>query len=446
MRIGEGAFASVYRVRQEALERWVALKFVYEKNPGKRRELLREAHTQARLETDSIPRIYDAFEWRGSVCMVMEWISGASLAALLEQGLADGDRLAIAEDFIGALCAIHRLGFVHRDLKPENIIITPDRGLFLVDFGFSKNVADMHVSAAANAKGTPAYMAPELWLRSGGVDLMRADVFSSGKILRLVLDGTSAVKFTDALLCEDPQKRPASGIEVRGLWDASPWKRHGIADWQAIAGAPTAERLSEGLLHAAKQLLHAGRHEEAYWLLAESIEKNGNNAEAMEIMGDFQRRTLRRRWSALRYAALSVIVVCGLIAAFFAGKRSMETASRETVPIKPHRPPMLASVGGVQPSIGRAELREDPRRADRLCGRLLFRKLPQPSWIKVDGRPVDRDSACGTGFILHWGEHDVSVRDSSGRVYRRESVALLPFQTKVVDLSTPYPAMKGTTP
>jgi hypothetical protein len=47
---------------------------------------------------------------------------------------------------------------------------------------------------------------------------------------------------------------------------------------------------------------------------------------------------------------------------------------------------------------------------------------------------------------LHWGEHDVSVRDSSGRVYRREGVVLLPFQTKVVDLSTPCSEKKGTRP
>jgi serine/threonine protein kinase len=446
MRIGEGAFASVYRVRQEALERWVALKFLYEKNPGKRRELLGEAQTQARLRTDSIPQIYDAFEWRSSVCMVMEWISGVSLATLLNRDPAAGDRLSIAGDFIRALRAIHALGFVHRDLKPENIIITPDRGLFLVDFGFSKNVADMHVSTVAHAKGTPAYMAPELWLKGGNVDLMRADVFSSGKILRLVLAGTPAVEFTDALLTEDPSRRPASGVALCALWEASPWNARGNADWQAMAGALAAERLSSDLLSAAKQLLLAGRQEESYWLLAESIEKNGNNSEAMELMGSFQQRSPRRRWSAVHYAALSAVLIGGLMAAFFAGKKSMESAADEPVPIRPHRSPMLASLGGDQPSIGRAELREDPRRPDRLCGKLLFRKTPHARYIRVDGRAIDRDSAFGAGLNLHWGEHDVSLSDSSGRVYRRETIALLPFQTKVMDAPPPLPGMKGTRP
>ena len=446
MRIGEGAFASVYRVRQEALERWVALKFIDEKNPLKRRELLKEAQTQAQLRTDSIPQIYDAFEWHGSICMVMEWISGISLTSLLDRELTVDNRLSIATDFVLALCAIHKLGFVHRDLKPENIIITPDRWLYLVDFGFSKNVADMHVSAVAHAKGTPAYMAPELWLKGGGrVDLMRADVFSSGKILRLVLAGTPAVGFTDALLLEDSLKRPASGVAVRTLWEASPWVSNGDAALYEMAGALAAERLSSDLLFAAKQLLHARREEEAYWLLVESIEKNGNNREAMEIMGNFKQRT-HKRWSAVHYAVLSMAIVGGLLTAFFAGKRSMEVAAHEPIPIRRHYTPMLASIGNNRSPIGNAELREDPHRSDRLSGKLLLRNMPHAPVIRIDGCVIDSDSAYGNGLPLHWGEHDLSVCDSSGRVYRQESIALLPFQTKSVDLSMPSPVMKGTEP
>jgi serine/threonine protein kinase len=445
MRIGEGAFASVYRVRHKALDRWVALKFVYEKNPDKRRGLLKEARTQAKLRADSIPQIYDAFEWHGSVCMVMEWISGVPLSILLDRELTEQERLSIAGGFIRALCAIHGLGFVHRDLKPENIMITPDRGLFLVDFGFSKNIADMQMSTVAHAKGTPAFMAPELWLKGDRADLMRSDVYSCGKILRLLLSATPAAEFTDALLFDEPLRRPASGAVVRQMWEASPWADKGNADWREIAGALTAELLSSELLAAAKQLLHGKRDEEAYWLLAESIEQDGNNREALEIMGNFRTRT-HNRFSAVHYAVLSVIILCGLIAAFFAGKRSMEAASHEPTPVKWRHSPMLVSFRGESPATGRGRLREDPPRTDRLYGRIVFRDLPRVPVIRVDGRVVDPDSASGAGLKLHWGDHDVSICDTGGRTYRRESITVLPFQTKTVAPVMPDHDMKGVAP
>ena len=163
MHIGTGAFASVYRVRQTVLERWVALKFVFEKNPHRRRELLGEAQTQAKLHAECVPRIYDAFEWRQSVCIVMEWIRGVSLAEVLTSDLSLDDRIRMAGSLIRALAEIHARGFAHRDLKPENVLAAPDHGLYLVDFGFSRNIAEQHRSSVNVAKGTPAYMAPELW-------------------------------------------------------------------------------------------------------------------------------------------------------------------------------------------------------------------------------------------------------------------------------------------
>ncbi len=442
MLIGEGAFSSVYRVRQEALERWVALKFIYERVPEKRRELLKEAQTQAKLRADCVPHMYDAFEWRSSVCMVMECISGIPLTTVLELPLAPDDRLAIAGEFIAALAAIHGLGFAHRDLKPDNIIVAPDRGLFLVDFGFSKKIADANVSSVAHAKGTPAFMAPELWRHGAPADLMRADMYSAGKILRIILRSTAALEFTDALINDDPLERPASGPGLRHQWESSPWNRPERLDWQRIAGTLSAQRLSDDLLNASKQLLHAGRVDEAYWLLVESIEKNGDNHRAIELMAGFQ-QTTRRRPSRVRLAVLAAAVAGGLLTAYIAGKRSSQPAVPETFQPRRQQPAMLTAAGETPFAVGRIALREDSLRFDRLSGMLVIRPKARAPVVRVDGRFVDRDSVCGSGLRLHWGEHDVAVSDGSGRTYRRESVSLLPFQTKVINLSVRDTAPKG---
>jgi hypothetical protein len=437
MRIGEGAFASVFRVRQAALERWVALKFIYEKDRVKRHELLGEAQTQAKLHADCVPQIYDAFEWRHSVCMVMEWVRGVSLATLLNQSLSTGDRLSLAGELVRALAAIHGQGFAHRDLKPENVIISPGRGLFLVDFGFSKNIADNQVSSTTTAKGTPAYMAPELWSRGGRVDLMRADIYAAGKILLQVLSETSHSPLTQTLLHDNPQRRPASGQELLAQWEKEGILPREKPDWKRMAGNPTAEMLSDNLLRAAQQLLYAHRSEEAYWLLVESLEENGNNREAMELMGNFQERT-GRRITAVHYLIFALLLVGGVVIAFFAGTKSGNTAGTSLAAVHRQRTPLLSSVNSSPVKIGAVLLREDTLHHDKLSGRLVVRNMPAKAVLFVDSRAVDADTAMQNGLQLHRGEHTVFLYDSAGRSVRHETIHLLPFQTKAMDLAVRF--------
>ncbi|MBN1575473.1 MAG: serine/threonine protein kinase [Chitinispirillaceae bacterium] len=432
MRIGEGAFASVFRVRQAALDRWVALKFIYEKDRARRHAVLGEARTQAKLRADCVPQIYDAFEWRNSVCIVMEWIRGVSLTALLNASLPTNDRCALAGGLVRVLAAIHGQGFAHRDLKPENVIISPDRGLFLVDFGFSKNIADKQVSSVTAAKGTPAYMAPELWSRGTQVDLMRADIYAAGKVLLQVLSETPHSFHTAPLMHENPQLRPASGRELLEQWERKGVFPQGDPDWTRMAGNLTAELLSDNLLAAAQQLLYAHRSEEAYWLLVESLEENGNNRQTIALMNGFQERTDRKR-SVLQYMLFAAILLTGVLAAFFAGARSGKTIELRPAPIARQRTPrLLPTLIGRVPQAALA-LREDTLPEDKLSGRLLVRNLPHGATLRVNARDVSADSATGSGLYLHQGEHAVTVRDSMGRIIRHEKIRLLPFQTKTVD-------------
>lgn len=434
MRIGAGAFASVYRVRQTALERWVALKFVFEKNHSRRYELLKEAQTQAKLRAECVPQMYDAFEWRQSVCMVMEWIRGVSLADLLATDLSVDNRLMLAGAVIRSLAGIHTQGFAHRDLKPENVLVAPGRGLYLVDFGFSKNIADRQTSSVNVAKGTPAYMAPELWSRGGQVDLMRADVYAAGKILVQVLAGSAQEDFTRTLLCDNPLQRPASGRELLTLWEKESGQGSCAVDWQRMVGDLVAARLSEGLLAAARQLLYAHRGEEAYWLLVESLEENGNNGEAVELMASFQSPPGKRR-AVLQYALFGLILAAGIVTAYLAGTGSATRGYSAQASVSRQRIPRLTSLAGTVAPALQVTLREDPLRSDKLSGRLLVRNLPAGMELVVDSRAVAADSATRHGVYLHRGEHVIALRDSAGRTLRQETVDLLPFQTKVVNAS-----------
>ncbi len=96
MVIGAGSFSSVYRARQRALDRWVAIKILPEKNPVIRQTLLKEAQVQAQLNAPCIPAVYDAFEWDQQVCIVMQWIKGISLKTILDENPNSEQRHLIA--------------------------------------------------------------------------------------------------------------------------------------------------------------------------------------------------------------------------------------------------------------------------------------------------------------------------------------------------------------
>jgi len=434
MRIGIGAFASVYRVRQAALDRWVALKFIYDKIGTKRRGLIKEAQTQAKMHAECVPQIFDAFEWRQSVCMVMEWIRGVSLAILLERPLSSGERVAIADKVIHALATIHRLGFAHRDMKPENVIITPEGELFLVDFGFSKQVTtDMKASSITTAKGTPEYMAPELWKYGSQVDLMRADVYATGKVLSQVLASTPHVAIARTMLADDPLKRPASGKDVLTLWKEDRTLFHSTTEWYRIVGDVLAVHLSQNLLSAAKTLLYSRRGEEAYWLLVESLEENGNNREALDLMTTLQKQS-RKKIGILHYLLFALILMGGVGLAFIAGVQSNDTGSVVVSMLRKNRPVLLSS-GSYEKTGEMVSLRTDSLITDKLSGRLIIRNIPESTRLFIDSKRSNSDSVLLPGCLLHCGTHTVTLTDSAGAMLVSRTVKLLPFQSLAIDMN-----------
>ncbi len=443
MEIGGGAFATVYRVRQVSLDRWVALKMVREKDPHRRHAIVKEAKTQAQLHIDAIPQVYDTFEWRSTVCIVMQWIKGISLKTLMAEGLSDTYRCWLVDGFLAALASLHAQGYAHRDIKPENVLVSPNDGIFLVDFGFTKNVHDGEVSMAGHVKGTPAYMAPELWSGSARIDYLRADVYAAGKICAELLQKSGTGFDCDRLVAYRPQQRPENGVHIYREWQAHFQGRPIVAQWQELAAAPASQQLGARLFSAAHKLLYAGREEEAYWLLVECLQEQPNHARAVSLMESFPEQTQKRKRRQRIIAAAGTAAVCLLmVVAFLVGRHSEEfsgVASSDyfqtgfTLRLGENMQNRNIRVKEREGELS-AAFRKTHGSANALDATLYLSHIPVQGSLYIDGKVYGRDSVMTKGLSLDFGTHTLVWRMNSGTIGWKEHVQLLPFERQGVHI------------
>jgi serine/threonine protein kinase len=190
-RIGRGAMGVVYRARDEAMGRDVALKVLMadlEDDPEIRTRFHREAEAAARLSHPNIITIFDVGEDGDRFFIVMELLRGATLKDFLKQ--PDGARIERKIDLMIQLCAglgaAHNASIYHRDIKPGNIFVRADGLLKILDFGVAR-VASSSMTAAGFIVGTPDYMSPEQ-ARGAEID-GRSDIFSLGGAFYFMLTG-----------------------------------------------------------------------------------------------------------------------------------------------------------------------------------------------------------------------------------------------------------------
>lgn len=195
-RLGSGAMGVVWQAQDERLHRTIAVKQLL-LQPGlsrtqaeqARQRALREGRIAARLQHASAVTVHDVVTDDGDPWLIMEYLPSVSLAsALAKRGsLPPLEVAGIGAQVGAALAAAHAAGIVHRDIKPGNILLGDDGIVKITDFGISRAIGDVTVTATGVLAGTPAYLAPEL--AKGEQPSPASDVFSLGSTLYTAVEG-----------------------------------------------------------------------------------------------------------------------------------------------------------------------------------------------------------------------------------------------------------------
>lgn len=199
--IGQGGCAAVYRGIDRLLDRPVAIKLLAWRREARSPDsgepfdqeaparLRREARAAAALNHPHVVDVHDIGWTDEYLFVVMEYLDGPTLAALLDrEGRLPPERaIGITAQVCDALVAAHEIGLVHRDVTPGNILIGAGDWAKLTDFGIARVTGGAAITATGLVVGTPAYMSPEQ-VQGGPVDA-RSDLYSLGCCLYGMLTG-----------------------------------------------------------------------------------------------------------------------------------------------------------------------------------------------------------------------------------------------------------------
>jgi hypothetical protein len=324
---GRGGMGVVYRARDIALDRVVALKVIapeYARDSKFRTRFVRESLATAGVDHPNVIPVYDAGEDDdGQLYIAMRFVEGDDLGSLLhEKGALDP---ALAAELVAqagaALDAAHARGLVHRDVKPANVLI--DGGarphVYLTDFGLAKwEDSTSGLTSTGGWLGTPDYLAPEQV--DGGTPDARTDVYALGCVLFAALTGrppfadVPKLRKATAHLHEPPPSLKRVAPEVPTAFDP--------VLWRALAKEPARRYASAGELGTAALAAASGAAEPTTARTRRMRPKSAPAAPTAKLAS----APKERRWRAARIAgALVGLAIAGVAAAALLGAFSPNT-------------------------------------------------------------------------------------------------------------------------
>lgn len=185
--LGQGGMATVFKAYHAALDRNVAIKALHPafmQDPQFLERFQREARVVANLDHPNIVPVFDYSDHGGQTYLVMKYIEGETLKAVLDRGWPSKEEIIRIIRAVGsALAYAHEMGVLHRDVKPSNILLTKEGGVFLADFGLARMAeAGQSTLSGDQLLGTPHYISPEQ--ARGEQDLDEGtDIYSLGIVL-----------------------------------------------------------------------------------------------------------------------------------------------------------------------------------------------------------------------------------------------------------------------
>ncbi|MFE2040120.1 protein kinase [Streptomyces sp. NPDC059477] len=233
-KLGHGGMGTVWRAKDETVDREVAVKEprVPDHLPEREREnayerMRREARAAARLDHPAVVNVHDVAVVDGRPWIVMELVQGRSLGHALQEGtLGVREAARVGLEVLGALEAAHAAGILHRDVKPDNVLLGRHDRVVLTDFGIAQIEGETNLTDTGGFVGSPEYIAPErvLGQRPGPA----SDLWSLGVVLYAATEGVS------------PFRRSNTPATLQSVLNAAPAP-------PAVAAGPLAEAIN-GLL------------------------------------------------------------------------------------------------------------------------------------------------------------------------------------------------------
>ncbi|MFE1026947.1 serine/threonine-protein kinase [Streptomyces sp. NPDC058818] len=252
-RLGHGGMGTVWRAKDETVDREVAVKEprVPDHLPERERDnaferMRREARAAARLDHPAVVDVHDVAVVDDQPWIVMELVRGRSLGDALQEGtLGAREAARIGLEVLGALEAAHAAGVLHRDVKPDNVLLGRHDRVVLTDFGIAQIEGETNLTDTGGFVGSPEYIAPErvLGQRPGPA----SDLWSLGVVLYAATEGVSPFRRsnTPATLQSVLNAAPAPPASaqgplaevITGLLDKDPARRPDAARVRALLSA-----------------------------------------------------------------------------------------------------------------------------------------------------------------------------------------------------------------